>query len=794
VAVALAWATGAAHAQGIDGPGFRAPIAPGPGTEFAPVRRGNAGLQPVVIDADVIFGRPDLDTTAVGKVEFRRMPLTLKADRIDYTFADDLVRAKGNVSVEREGNKFTGPELQLHVERFEGYFLSPSYTFAANNSGGSAQRFDFIDDKRAIAIGATYTTCEPEDPAWILQTRRVRLDFEENEGIAEGAVVKFYGVPILAFPVLSFPLSDARKSGWLPPTINFDTKSGFAVAVPYYWNIAPNRDATITPVVFSRRGAGAETEFRYLEPNHRGVLQFDALPDDRLTGTTRWSTYLNQDGLIERKNWGAIDYGLDLQRASDDAYWKDFPHALPSLTPRLLPTDGHLSRRFDSDWGNTLAYVHVQKWQVLQDPDPASAIVAPYERAPQIGLSQRGRLSGGLEWRWETEVNRFINEDPTRLGGTRTHALGTLEWPWQPLGTPGWTITPRVTVNSAYYDYDQLLKVAGQPAQITTAHAGRTIPTYALDSAWVFERDAKAFGRDFTQTLEPRLLYVNTPYHDQSNLPNFDAAANDFNVTSVYADNPFSGIDRVADVHQVSAGVTTRFLERSTGAELLRLGAVQRVLLRDQRVTPDGIPITQRYSDLLLLGSTSLVPSWVFDTSVQYSAEQSRLVRSVVAARYNPGPYQTLSLAYSYNQNTTRQFDVGWQWPLNAAARDHAAATKIREQLGKEAAKSVSAPSTSGQCRGAWYSVGHVRYSRIDGRITDAIAGFEYDSGCWIARVVAERLSTGQTESTTRLLLQLELVGLSRLGSNPLQALRDNIPGYRLLRDERSSPFQTSTP
>ena len=313
----------------------------------------------------------------------------------------------------------------------------------------------------------------------------------------------------------------------------------------------------------------------------------------------------------------------------------------------------------------------------------------------------------------------------------------------------------------------------------------RTIPTFSADSGLVFERDAFWFGRDVRQTLEPRLLYVVTPFSDQRQFPNFDSAPKDFNFESIYTDNAFSGIDRVSDAHQLTAGVTTRLFDAASGVETLRLALVQRYLFRDQQVTPEGLPFTQRFSDVLLLGSTNLVPSWTLDASLQYSPDVGRTVRSALGARYSPGPFRTVSARYRLARSLTEQFELAWQWPIVGVVRDpdQPRVSPLAQSLNGSAA---------GRCEAAWYSVGRLNYTTRDKRFTDAIVGLEYDAGCWIGRFVAERLSTGRSEATTRLLLQLELVGLSRLGSNPLSVLKDNIPGYRLLReDNRAGPGAT---
>jgi Organic solvent tolerance protein OstA len=197
----------------------------------------------------------------------------------------------------------------------------------------------------------------------------------------------------------------------------------------------------------------------------------------------------------------------------------------------------------------------------------------------------------------------------------------------------------------------------------------------------------------------------------------------------------------------------------------------QRYRFREQRITPDGVPLTQHFSDLLVFGSTTLVPRWEFDTSAQYNPDNHRIERSLAGVRYSPGPYRTVNLAYRLTRGLSEQVELGWQWPVYGPARGERAGT-----------------ARGGGCGGTLYAVGHVNYSTRDSRLTDAIVGLEYDAGCWIGRVVVERLSTGRSEATTRLLLQLELVGLSRLGSNPLRVLKDNVPGYQLLRDERTTP------
>lgn len=738
-----------------------------PSTALEPKAAGDAARQrPMLLQADSVKVRPDLEAVAEGSVEFRQAGMLIKADRLRYDSASDTALAKGRVFIGRDGVRYSGTELQLQVQRFEGFFLQPEFEFDRVSAGGRADRIDFLDSERSRAYNALYTSCPREpgsQPDWLLRTDRVKLDFETNEGVAEGAVLQFLGVPILAVPVLSFPLTDDRKSGWLPPTVGLDSRSGFELAVPYYWNIAPNRDATFTPTVLTRRGLALDSEFRYLEPRHNGRLRLHLLPDDRTVSNTRFAWEVDNEGWLGK----STQYRARVLRVSDDSYWKDFPQVVPSTLPRLLSQDVQLLRDVPTVLGPVQAYARVQHWQVLQTGTGSDLIVAPYQRSPQLGLRLQPGLPAGLRAAFETEVNHFTRTpgtaDATLPTGWRWHGLGQVS---RPFAWPGAWVTPRLTLNAASYSFSA-------PGQ-DTSRASRVIPTTSLDAGLVLERPAVLFGRAQRQTLEPRLLYVNTPYRDQTGLPNFDAAERDFNAVSIYAENSFAGIDRVSDAHQVTAGFTTRLADEATGAETLRLGVAQRFRFRDQRVVLSGSPLTQRFSDVLVEGSTSVFNPWRLEAALQYNPDNQRVVRSIASVRYQPGPFRTLSAGYRLARGLSEQVEVGWQWPLWRSAG--------------------SPVGAAGGCGGTLYAVGRLNYSLRDSRMTDSLVGAEYDTGCWIARVVAERLSTGRAEATTRLMLQLELVGLSRLGSNPLQALKDNVPGYRLLREPRGTLFSNPEP
>jgi LPS-assembly protein len=732
------------------------------------------GAKPaLVISATQVTAQTDQQAEAVDGVEMRYGELLLNADKLNYRIVDDFARAEGHVRINHNGNVFTGPLLQLYVSRFEGEFLTPSFFLAATGGAGKAKIVKFHDSEHLSATEGSYSSCpvvENREPAWQITAKELRLDLAANEGEAEGAVLRFLGVPILAAPSLSFPLSSARKSGWLPPNIFLDNRSGFELGVPYYWNIAPQRDATLTPFVMTKRGVGVDGEFRYLEPGHAGRINVNLLPSDRVFGHSRWGLNLNNDGHL-----GDWRYRLKSERVSDDDYWKDLSRRVESQTQRLLASDFTLNRQRELSWGVIDTYARLQHWQTLQGTDPLAQFDSPYQRSPQVGIrvttaadeavldsfrpwGRKARLEGGLE----LEYNRFDLPGSARpgqpRGGQRVHALGHVS---APLGGEAWWLIPRLSVNAATYDLER-------PQDDGRRRMSRVIPTFSIDHGWVFERDTKLFGRAMRQSLEPRLLYVNTPFRDQTNMPKFDAAGKDFNFDSIYTDNLFSGVDRVSDLHAVSAGATSRWISAANGEEILRVGAVQRFQFRDQRITPDEQPVTQRFSDLLLAAAAHLDERWWADSTLQFNPETGRSVRSVVRARYSPGPYRTVSVAYRLARGQSEQVEFAWQWPIYGQP---------------VTSRGADSPGT---CSGAWYSAGRVQYSLRDKRLTDSVAGFEYDAGCWVLRFGLERLSTGRAETNTRFMLQLELVGLSQLGSNALKVLKDNVPGYRRLSSDRS--------
>jgi LPS-assembly protein len=726
-----------------------------------------------------IQGQTGSVTTVEGEAELRRHDMVIRADRLSYDERSSEATAEGNVLINRNGDRFSGPSLRLNVDTFVGRFENPQFEILRTDGRGDAQRLDFEGEDRATAHQARYSTCPRVPgadwmPDWLIRARKIEFDNVEQTGAATAGVLEFKGVPILGAPYFTFPLSEERKSGLLPPAINLDSLSGFELTLPYYLNLAPNYDLTLFPTLMTKRGIDLGAEFRYLQPSYSGRLRGSFMPSDRLRDDDRWGySLVHNQRLTEAFNrlgaGGSAGLDLNLNRVSDDNYWRDFPRANATLTQRLLPSDAQLA------WsqGPWSLVAGAYTWQTLQDIE--SPITPPYDRVPSVSLAyQRSLLdnwrSGETTLQLRTEFTRF-ESDPTLTGqpnGERTLAIAQIGHRWQ---APGWFVEPRARLHHTQYRFDG-------PLANGLSTATRTLPTVALDSGLVFEREASYFGRAFTQTLEPRAFFTWTPSRDQSLLPNYDSGATDFNLATIYSENVFTGNDRISDTRALTLGVSSRLLDPKTGAEIVRLGIAQRYLLRDQDVIlpnaagqPGGTPVTERFSDVLIGARVQWSPRWLFDTNFQYNPASGESVRTTLSTRYTPGPYRVLSAAWRLQRGSSEQFDVGWQWPLRGLFGD--------------------APEpVPGRALGAgqWYSVGRINYSVPDRKIVDLVAGFEYDAGCWIGRVVLERLQRSASSANQRILFQLEFTGFSRIGSNPLQTLKDNVPRYQYLREEITPP------
>ena len=736
---------------------------------------------PTLVQSDFLTGRTDLDTSLQGNSILRKADTLIRADSIDYYQPDDRARATGNVYLNRGGNRYQGSTLDLQVDAFSGFFLNPSYQFLRSEGHGSAERFDFIDDKHSVAKKATYTTCTRKPgpswlPDWMVEAEKISFDNDLNEGTAQNGVLRFMTVPLLPIPSFSFPLTAQRKSGFLPPAFAIDNKGGIEASIPYYVNLAPNRDLTVTTTSIAKRGTRFDSEFRYLErkipnPPFEGVTKLNIMPYDSLRSNYRWGYSHQHSGWSDASQ--PIGFGFNLNRVSDSNYWKDFSTVSGGpLTQRLLPSTASLAWALGSFTTST----SVTQYQTLQDV--TSPIAPPFNRLPQVNANYLRADVGGLDMSVGAEATRFSAD---RLWYCNVYAksqycqqpnaqrLVLLTQVSAPQYLPYGYVTPKLMLQTRKYQYDEVYKgVYGTSA--ASDNASVTVPTFSIDTGVVFERPSQWFGAAWTQTLEPRAYFVNTPFRSQSDLPNYDTGLNDFNFATVYTENAFSGQDRISDSRTLTVGATSRLIDAETGAEGARFVLAQRFRFKDQNVvlTPTTAPSTDSFSDILLGASTFLTPRWALDSIVQYNPETAISERSSVGMRYNPSSYRVLTASYRYQRSISTTMDVAWQWPLNDLWGDKGVDKGRGRGLGEQ----------------RWFTVGRGNYSMLEKRFIETLTGIEYDAGCWVGRVVVSRSQVSLTESpNSRLMFQLEFNDFSRVGINPLNSLKNNIPRYQNLRE-----------
>jgi LPS-assembly protein len=758
--LALAVALGCAQTALAGEPGLKLQRTP------AGPRSGGGTPLPVFLSADRIEGITGKESVAEGSAELHKGTTAVYADWLKYIEATEDVQARGRVRLERDGDVISGPSLKYRVNDATGIFEQPEFMLAPRKrqsmqpitGRGRARTARFEGEDKYRLFDAFFTTCKPGNRDWYMAVGELDLDYTRDVGTARNATIYFKDVPIMKVPYLDFALNNQRKSGFLLPLIGSSGKNGPEITLPYYFNLAPNRDLTVSPRVMQKRGVQLGADLRFLERHFYGEAKAEVLPHDMVVQQRRSAVSL----VANYDRPGLMNGALNLNRVSDDNYFRDLSSRLAIATQTTLPREGYLSYYggwWNGGWWNATG--RIQAFQVLQDA--SRSIPMPYWRVPQLALNVGKQDAGfGVDFNFTGEVVNFRH--PTNVTGLRSTVYPSLSLP---IITAGSFLTPKIGLHSTHYALDpngNVPAVIPGTAQLTATSGtlSRTLPIFSVDGGLIYERDARWQGQGLIQTLEPRAYYLLVPHRDQSRIPVFDTALADFNYAQIFSENSFVGGDRVNDANQLTLAVTSRLLYASTGQEAARATVGQRYYFADQQVILDPTATRRTFNSSNWLAALSgrLTQRWTAETAFEYNARESRAERVSVGVRYQPELLKTLNMSYRYLRGQLRQIDVSGQWPLG---------------------------------RG-WYGVGRLNYSLMDGRIVEGLAGFEYNGDCWIGRVVLQRFAVaagsaapvvaGSTlpvvagSSTNAIFLQIELNGFSRIGSNPIEALKRSIPGY----------------
>ena len=697
------------------------------------------------ITADEVGGQSKVSVRAEGNVIIERNSQVLNAQWVDYNQQTETVTAGDSFVLYDNGSVVSGDKLEYKLSDSTG--SGENLRLETEHEGRRLQAVSAqgqLQGKNRYHLQDTkFNTCQRGDASWYIQADSIEADYEQGVGVAKNAKLVFGGVPVLYTPWADFPLNGNRKSGLLVPTVGLGS-DGLELDLPYYLNLAPNYDATITPGVIGSRGARIGGQFRYLQPKYAGQVEGTWMPDDRKSEhNNRYQFRLNHNQQFTSKLSGGIDYN----RVSDNDYYRDF-YGQDDIAANV-----NLNRQVwlnynDTLWGGALnGHFTVQKYQTLANIYGYKD--EPYAILPRLQGTWNKNI-GNAQVDLFGQFTRFDHD--SKQSGNRAVLYPSVRWN---LHNEWGFISPKLGVHYTFYDLDDFENNPGRSVS-------RTLPIFNIDAGMTFERQTRLFGHDFVQTLEPRLFYNYIPTKSQNDLPNFDSSENSFSYEQLFRENLYSGNDRINSANSLTAALQTRYLDDKTGAERLRAGIGQKYYFTTDNVLLDGS--VSRYqrnrSDWIAFGQGQISESVSAHAIVHYNQNLRRWENLDTGLLYNPEPGKALSVRYKYGRNEPiylqddgnyyydklKQIDIGAQWP-------------ITRQLS---------------------AVARFNYDLDVKKPLEQLVGLEYRSGCgcWSASVVGQRYVNSLNSYKNAVFFNLQLKDLSNIGNNPSEKLRLVVPGY----------------
>lgn len=672
----------------------------------------------IYIEADQALFRERGDSELNGKVYISQNDQELSAQQAIYNRQTGKVLAKGTVS-------FNSPQLHVSSQTLEynlnsGLGRLTELAYLLNGTEGRGESSELIQESKQVTRlkNASYTTCPVGVNSWSLKAKDIKLDRSTEQGIARQVTLNIHDRPLLYLPYFSFPLTDQRKSGFLIPNFGTDEKSGLRISLPYYWNLAPNYDLTLTTNMLSKRGLKLENEFRYLTELHHGVVQYEVLPSDQeRQNELRYHFDIQHLSQLDARNQ------LKLQAAgvSDKDYFDDLGSSLASST--IVNLERTLSYTSDNpEWDFTAL---AQSYQILDNS------AENYARLPQLqftwtptAASNAPSLSASSEYTYFS-----------RSQGDNGHRLATQL-----------TLKQRFETASAYFEPKlKLQQTHYQLEQTESKTLNRSLPTLALDAGLFFERELNAGKR--LQTLEPRIYYTYTPFREQANIPVFDSSERSLSYSQLFTDNDFTGKDRIADNNRLSTSLTTRLQELDKGREIFRASVGQMYYFADRKVSlPDEATQTGSRSELVMEMAGELNDATRISGTAFADVQNKAISAGQVRINYRDQKERILNLGYSQRKGEYESAQIAFATPV----------TKN------------------------WTLVGAHEQDLKNDRSLETLAGLEYQSCCWKSRLAARKyLLSDNTSYDDAVFVELELKGLGSFGSGTRNLMENRIYGYK---------------
>lgn len=741
------------------------PTAPAPATAAAAAQAGKAtaaarGSGKIEIKADSADVSVEGKGSLKGNVVVRQGDVELRAGEMQIDKPNQFVKSAGSIEYSDPLVHVTGAGGSYSAAT-GAEFQGAQFDLRERGARGAADSLALTPDGVLHLRKVTFTTCPAAHEAWELKASSITLDTRDQIGTGRNARVDFLGVPLVYLPWVSFPLSSERKSGFLFPSIGSTSSSGFQLAVPYYWNIAPNADFTFQPVEYTKRGPDLGGDLRFLTTDQHGELEWNYLPNDTLYGGSRSRVQLNDVAELPAD----VRLTIDAQAVSDVLYFQDFSQSPAGTSTSFLNRSATLSYR-DEHWsvdGQAQQYQTIDTTVLVDE--------RPYARVPRLAVDSDYTLFGVLHYGFQSEVVDFQHA-PSTVGlpplpaGWREDATPGLSLA---LAGPGYFFRPALAWRATYYQLTDTLP--GTPTSLS-----RTLPLASIDTGLVFERESGSHG-ERTLTLEPRIQYLYVPYRDQSALPVFDTGLPDLNVVELFRTNRYVGADRVSDANQLTTGLTSRLLDAQTGRQFLTATIGQSYYFTTPRVTlPGETPVAAPHSDFVAQLAITAFADWNADAGVQWDPDNRRSERTQLNLQYKPAPDAVVNLSYRYERFVQLpEFVQGVQLPCNPLAPiQPGVATGCDSQGFDQVDGSAAWP-----IRRSWNIFVREVFDLRNHEELERFAGFEYRACCWRLRLGARRYVSSFTGSRdTGIWLQLELAGLAGVGSASDTSLSEEIRGY----------------
>lgn len=650
-----------------------------------------------------------------GNVVIERNGLRLQADQVTHDKNAQKLELNGNIHADTLNMALNASSGWMSMTTNEGEFIDSFYYMPESGFMGNTPLFSISADQKTILTDTQFSTCPSNKLDWHLDSGWLELDKKTATGTAKHTVFWISDVPVFYLPWIQFPLGDERRSGFMMPSIGSSSSSGFKFSTPWYWNIAPNQDALITPTFLSKRGEMLATEYRYLSHSSNGNFEFEYLNKDKeFNDEERYLLHFDNKSKLTTN----LNLSLQLNDASDNDYLKDLGSSI-SVTNTT-----HLERNATLNYANG-------PWQAgfiaqaFQTVDDSIAITnRPYKRLPQVTLKGKDELlemdNSYLQGSLDSEWVEFEHESTSKEQGSRFHIYPKLSLP---IEGNAWYVKPSAGYMLTQYDTTD---IAGNDADLDN----RGLSVLSLDSGLFFERDLSDSA--FLLTLEPRIFYLNIPYEDQSLNPIFDTSEQDFSFASLFRENRFNGIDRIGDANQLTLALSSRIINKNAGRELFNISIGQTHYFEDQQVSLDNVINTSDSSDVIAeIGGN--VSNWRARATFQWNTKTDTSDKRSAQLSYAADKDAVLNIGYRFHRDpidevdNIEQTDISFAWPF---------------------AKNYSLLSR-------W------NYSLTEERDIQTLVGLQYESCCWALRLVSQRYIKDDTADPydNSIMLQFVLKG-----------------------------------